>query len=390
MEKFVDDKRRRLVFNGGMQTDVVIVGGGVVGLAIAARLAPRVESLILFERHDAWGQEISSRNSEVLHSGIYYEPGSLKASLCVQGQRLLYELAEAADIPHKRCGKIIVAASDDEIQELVRLKERGEQNGAEGLKLLSGAEVTEREPFVTAAAGLLVPDSGIINAHDLMDTLAARAQEAGGDLICGAEVTALEKSPDGWTVSYCDVAGADTITSRMVINSAGLGAQQVMRMAGIDPDEAGLSLYYVKGEYFTVPSAYRNRLNSMIYPVPNQNLTGLGVHTVPDLSGGFKLGPNAFYVDEIDYTVDETCAAEFYESARKYLPSLKPEDLIADMSGIRPKLSAEGEPPRDFYIRHEADRGAEGFFNLAGIESPGLTSSCAIGDYVAQMVCEVL
>jgi len=381
-----------------IEAEVTIIGGGVVGLGIAARLAPRVKSLVLFERHDAWGQEISSRNSEVLHSGIYYAHNSLKAVLCVKGQRTLYELAAETGIPHRRCGKIIVASSEAEEADLLRLKACGERNGAEGLRLLTGAEVVAREPSVKAVAGLLAPDSGIINAHALMDVLAARAQEAGADLIRGAEVTGLEKvSPssslragNGWKISYRDTDGEDTLTSRVVINSAGLGAQAVMAMAGIDPEAAGLKLHLAKGEYFTVPSKYRNRLNSLVYPVPHKNLTGLGVHTVPDLSGGFKLGPNAFYVDSIDYTVDESHAAEFYESARKYLPFLQPDDLVPAMSGIRPKLSAENEPARDFYIQHEAERGAPGFFNLAGMESPGLTSCCSIGDYVADMVCGIL
>ncbi len=373
-----------------METEVTIIGGGVIGLGIAARLAPRVKSLVLFERHDAWGQEISSRNSEVLHSGIYYAPDSLKAAFCAKGQRMLYELAAEAGIPHRRCGKIIIASSESEETDLLRLKACGERNGAEGLRLLTGAEVVAREPSVKAVAGLLAPDSGIINAHALMDALAARAQDAGADLIRGAEVTGLEKVPSGWKIFYRDADGKDTLTSRVVINSAGLGAQAVMTMAGIDPEAAGLKLHLAKGEYFTVPSKYRNRLNSMVYPVPHKNLTGLGVHTVPDLSGGFKLGPNAFYVDSIDYTVDESHAAEFYESARKYLPFLQPDDLVPAMSGIRPKLSAENEPARDFYIRHEAERGAAGFFNLAGMESPGLTSCCSIGDYISELVSEYL
>ena len=373
-----------------MDAEVIIIGGGVIGLGIAARLAPRVKSLVLFERYDTWGQEISSRNSEVLHSGIYYAAGSLKAELCVQGQRLLYKLAAEANIPYRRCGKIIIASTDEETGELLCLKACGERSGAEGLRMLTGAEVAVREPSVKAVAGLLAPDSGIINAHALMDALAAIAQKSGADLILGAEANRLEKTPQGWTISYRDADGEDTLTSRVVINSAGLGAQAVMTLAGIDPEMAGLKLHLAKGEYFTVPSKYRNRLNSMVYPVPHKNLTGLGVHTVPDLNGGFKLGPNAFYVDSIDYTVDKSHAAEFYESARKYLPFLESDDLIPDMSGIRPKLSAENEPPRDFYIRHEAERGAAGFFNLVGMESPGLTSCCAIGDYVAGLVCDVL
>jgi L-2-hydroxyglutarate oxidase LhgO len=373
-----------------METDVTIIGGGVIGLGIAARLAPHVKSLVLFERHDAWGQEISSRNSEVLHSGIYYAPDSLKAKLCGKGQRQLYELAKEANIPHRRCGKIIIASSEAEAADLLRLKSCGERNGAEGLRLLTGAEVVAREPSVKAIAGLLAPDSGIINAHTLMDVLAARAQDAGADLIRGAEVTGLEKVSNGWKISYRDADGVDVLTSRVVINSAGLGAQAVMAMAGIDPEAAGLKLHLAKGEYFTVPSKYRNRLNSLVYPVPHKNLTGLGVHTVPDLSGGFKLGPNAFYVNSIDYTVDESHAVEFYESARKYLPFLQPDDLVPAMSGIRPKLTTANEPARDFYIQHEAGRGAAGFFNLAGMESPGLTSCCAIGDYIAEMVCKYL
>jgi L-2-hydroxyglutarate oxidase LhgO len=373
-----------------MEVEATIIGGGVVGLGIAVRLAPKVKSLVLFERHEAWGQEISSRNSEVLHSGIYYAPESLKAAFCAKGQRMLYELAREAHIPHRRCGKIIIASTEAEVEELHQLKERGERNGAEGLRMLTGAEVVAREPSVKAVAGLLAPGSGIINAHALMDALAACALDAGADLIRGAEVTGLEKGSNGWKISYRDADGEDTLTSRVVINSAGLGAQAVMAMAGIDPEAAGLKLHLAKGEYFTVPSKYRNRLNSMVYPVPHKNLTGLGVHTVPDLSGGFKLGPNAFYVDSIDYTVDESHAAEFYESARKYLPFLQPDDLVPAMSGIRPKLSAVNEAARDFYIRHEAERGAVGFFNLAGMESPGLTSCCTIGDYVAEMVCNYL
>lgn len=375
--------------NDGMHTDIAVIGGGVIGLAVAARLAPE-KSLVLFERNEAWGQEISSRNSEVLHSGIYYEPGSLKAKLCVRGQRLLYELAETADIPHRRCGKIIIASSKNEIDELLRLQMQAEQNGVGDLSMLTSEEVMEREPFVSASAGLLVPASGIINAHDLMDTLAKQAEEADAALVCGAEVTGLEKRADCWNILFRDSAGEDNIFARIVINCAGLGAQQVMRMAGIDPNESNLTLYYAKGEYFTVPSTYRKKINAMIYPVPAKNLVGLGVHTVPDLSGGFKLGPNAFYVNELDYTVDASHASEFYDRARCYLPELQLEDLVPDMSGIRPKLSAEGAPPRDFYIRHEANRDAEGFINLAGIESPGLTSCLAIGEHIANLICNLL
>ena len=197
-----------------METEVTIIGGGVVGLGIAAQLAPRVKSLVLFERHAAWGQEVSSRNSEVLHSGIYYAPDSLKASFCARGQRMLYKLAEESGIPHCRCGKIIIASDPSEEEELHRLKSKGECNGAEGLRLLTGAEVTAREPAVKAVAGLLAPDSGIINAHALMDTLAARARHSGADLVSGAEVTGLSKKTGGWEILYRDTDGEDVLTSR--------------------------------------------------------------------------------------------------------------------------------------------------------------------------------
>ncbi len=376
--------------NVKMYIDVTIVGGGVVGLAIAAQLAPRVNSLVLLERHNAWGQETSSRNSEILHSGLYNETGSLKTTLCIKGQRLLYKLAEEANIPHCRCGKIIVAVIEKEITELLRLKTHGEQNGIEGLQMLTGAEVTAREPFVRAVAGLLVPNSGIINAHALMELLAARAQAKGAHLVLGAELIGIDPASEGWNLSYRDPDGTDRLTTRVLINSAGLNAQQVMKMAGIDPDAAGLTRQCVKGEYFSVSSAYRNRLHSMIYPVPDKNLTGLGIHTVPDLSGGFKLGPNAFYIDRLDYSVEKAHATSFFERTQKYLPFLQIGDLLPDMSGIRPKLSAKNDPPRDFYICHETARGAAGFFNLAGIDSPGLTASCAIGDLIAHSVCDYL
>lgn len=369
-----------------METDIVVIGGGVIGLAIAAQLAPTT-SLVLFERHRAWGQEISSRNSEVLHAGVYYAPGSLKATLCVRGQHLLYELAQTHAIAHRKCGKIIVASAEDEMDSLLRLKERAEQNGVADLDLLSGAEVARREPMVRAVAGLLVPHAGIINAHALMDTLAAIAQRAGADLVCGGAVTGLQKEAGGWRVSYRDSDGDDALQARVVINCAGLGAQAVMRMAGIDPDAIGLTRHAVKGEYFSVSSAFRNRIHSLIYSVPAPQLVGLGVHTVPDLAGGLKLGPNAFYVEQTDdYRVDPAHAEEFFASAQRYLPALQRADLQPDMSGIRPKLSAPGEAPRDFYIRHERARGADGLINLAGIESPGLTSCCAIAERVEQIL----
>lgn len=368
--------------------DVAVIGGGAVGLGIAAALTEKTASLVLFERHPDFGRETSSRNSEVIHAGIYYAAGSLKAKLCVEGARLLYRIFEANSLPHRRCGKIIVAVDAEEEGDLEKLRRCGEANGATGLRLLSAAEVREMEPRVKAVAGLYSPDTGIMNAHALMDYYAATASAAGADLLRGAAVEGLAPIKGGWEVRYRDSDGEGKVVARAVVNAAGLGAQAMMRLAGLDPDAMNLTLHPCKGEYFSVSGPKRKFINRLVYPTPLADLKSLGIHTVVSLDGGFKLGPSAFYVDEFDYSVDPANRREFLESARVYLPFLELEDLEPDMSGIRPKLSAEGKPARDFHIAHEP--AAPGFFNLAGIDSPGLTASRAIGLYVAGMVGEYL
>ena len=368
--------------------DVAVIGGGVVGLAAAASLAKRSGSVVLFERHDEFGRETSSRNSEVVHAGIYYEAGSLKARLCVEGRRMLYELCDEDGVPHNKCGKVIVAVSGAEEAELERLRSVGAANGVEGLRMLDAAGVRELEPRVAAVAGLLSPESGIVSAHDLMDALARRAEARGADLLRGAEVLGLSSSLGAWEIGYRDSEEEGAVTARAVVNSAGLGATNVMAMAGLDAGAMGLAVHLCKGEYFAVGGAKRREIGRLVYPVPRENLLSLGVHTVLGLDGGFKLGPSAFYVDEIDYGVDEANLPAFYEDVKPYLPFLEPEDLTPDMSGIRPKLSGPGESARDFHIAHEPE--APGFFNLVGIDSPGLTAAPAIGEHVAGLVAAYL
>ncbi len=370
--------------------EVAIVGGGVVGLAAAARLAPEVASLVLFERHEAFGQETSSRNSEVVHAGIYYECGSGKARFCVEGRRLLYDFCETHGVPYEKCGKTIVATEPDEVPALEALAERGKANGVEGLCMLSREEVLAREPHVRAVAGLYSAESGIVNAHGLMDAFARLAEAAGADLVCGAAVLGLESGAGGWVVRYRDSEEEGAITARTVVNAAGLGAQDVMRLAGLSPEAMGLTLHLCKGEYFSVQGQKRRYVNGLVYPLPRANLLSLGIHTVKGLGGECKLGPSAFYVDAIDYTVDAENRERFYDDVRPYLPFLAPEDLVPDMSGIRPKLAGPGEPARDFHIAHEVETGAAGFVNLAGIDSPGLTASPAIAARVAELVLEGL
>ncbi len=364
------------------KVDVTVIGAGVVGLAAAAELAGEGRELVVVERHDGFGREASSRNSEVIHAGIYYPPGSLKARLCVEGRDLLYRLSEEEGIPAKKTGKIIVALDERDLPVLEDMKRRGEENGVGGLRLLSRAEVEEMEPNVRAAGGLFSPETGIIDSHRLMEYFQRRS---GATMAYNCELTALEKTAEGWRVAVRDADGEEfSFFSRVVVNAAGVGAERVARLAGIDTAAAGYTVYPCKGEYFRVRGGEGERTNRLVYPPPTG--ISLGLHVVIDLQGGVKIGPNAFYVDEIDHTVDEGHLEEFFRGAGGYLPALKRESLSPDMAGIRAKLYREGEESRDFVIRSEDDRGLEGLVTLAGIESPGLTAAPAIGRYVKTLV----
>lgn len=369
--------------------DVAVVGGGVVGLAVLHKCARKGLAVVLLERHPAVGRETSSRNSEVIHGGMYYAPGSLKARLSVAGRRQFYRFAAEHGIPHARCGKIIVAVTGEEVAGLEAILATGRLNDVEDLRLLRAREVAAMAPGVKAAAGLYSPATGVASAHAFMDALARISQEDGGLLVCGATVNSLEPVPGGWEVGCRDADGQSVFRCRAVVNAAGLGAQKVMAMAGLDPVSADLKLYPCKGSYFSVGGASRAKIRSLVYPAPEPNLTGLGIHTIVDFAGGVKLGPDTRYVDEAEqyhYAVDASLAPLFHERAVRYLPFLRPEDIQPDMSGIRPKLSGPGQPPRDFHIADETERGLPNFINLAGIESPGLTASLAIADMVCGMV----
>ncbi|MHC4917657.1 MAG: NAD(P)/FAD-dependent oxidoreductase [Planctomycetota bacterium] len=370
--------------------DVAVVGAGVVGLAIAAEAAARGRSVAVLERHDSFGRETSSRNSEVIHAGLYYPPDFLKTKLCVEGRRELYRICEENGIGCRKCGKLVVAVEKDEVPGLAALLRHGTAAGVEGLCMLSAAEVGRHEPNVLAVAGLHSPESGIIDSHGLMEHFRRRAEAGGGDTVFGCEVTGLERTGDLWEVRYRDAEEEGAVSCRAAVNAAGLGAQEIMRMAGLDPEAMNLSLYLCKGEYFSVQGPKRVLVSSLVYPTPEHDLKGLGIHTVVDLGGGLKLGPSAEYVDEINYDVDSGHRDAFLEDARSFLPQFEAEDLVPDMSGIRPKLCGPGEAERDFHIAHEAEAGAPGFFNLAGIESPGLTAAPAIGRYVADLLDEYL
>ncbi len=373
-----------------METDVIIIGGGVVGLAIFKTLAEQNRCPLLLERHDAPGRETSSRNSGVVHGGMYYPPGSLKARLCVEGRRLLYPLLTQAGVRHAKCGKTIVAVSREDEDNLAEIFQKGTANGVEGLRYLASGEIAARAPGVKAVAALFSPETGVVDVHGLMDALLKNGESAGGTAVFGATVIGLEPLRElGWRVFYRDSDGPGELECRAVVNSAGLEAQQIMRLVGLDPKEMGLELKPCAGRYFSVGGESRKRISGLVYPAPEKNLAGLGIHTVVDFGGGVKLGPDTQYLspaDEYDYSVDPELLDKFFRAASRYLPFLRREDLTPDMAGVRPKLSGPGERERDFHIREETSAGAAGFINLAGIESPGLTGCLAMGRLVADML----
>ena len=368
---------------------IAIIGGGVVGLAAAAELAGKFpgRTVVLLERNAQCGQETSSRSSEVIHAGIYYAKDSLRARLCVTGRQLLYEFCRTRDVPHRRIGKLVVAAGAAEESTLHELLARGRANGVDDLELLGAWQVRTLEPQVQAVSALWSPSTGIIDSHALTTRLAVRAAQLGATIACRHEVLGIKKTGGGYEVLFLGPGAArESLAASWVINAAGLGAVGIAALAGIDPAAADCRQYYCKGEYFRIPPAKGRLLNHLIYPPPCKDLVCLGIHVTKSLDGTARLGPNAFYVDRLDYDVDPDHAREFYDGVTQYLPFISVEDLQPDTAGIRPKLQAPGAPARDFYIRHEEDRGLPGFVNLLGIESPGLTACLAIGKMVAGMV----
>jgi L-2-hydroxyglutarate oxidase LhgO len=369
------------------RVDIVIIGAGVVGLAVAERLSrtKRGQEIVVLERHDGFGRETSSRNSEVIHAGLYYAADLLKTKLCIRGNPLLYELCRKEGIPHRKTGKIILATDESEEQQLQGIFEQARTNGAAGIRLISAEEIEAMEPYVFGLSGLYSPESGIIDSHQLMKYFEQTAESRGATVAYGTEVIALEKSVDGYVVEIKDTDGEQLeLESGVVINSAGLWADRIAWMAGIDVDAEGYRIYPCKGEYFSISSRHQGKLGRLVYPTPSP--IHLGAHAVLSLDDRLKIGPNAVYVDEISYQVDEDGQEEFFTKAKRFLPFLELDDLVPDMAGIRPKLYRKGEPFRDFIIQEEGDRGLSGLVNLVGIESPGLTACLTIAESVDRLL----
>lgn len=371
------------------QVDVLIIGAGVVGLAVAAELSKQFNdiSLVLLERHSKFGQETSSRNSEVIHAGIYYPTGSLKAKLCVEGNRRLYQFCQEWEIPHQRIGKFIIARNEKEIPALESLLAQGQMNGVKDLELLDRDQISELEPNIRAVAALLSPSTGIIDSHKLMLRFEWLALEQGAIIAYNHEVIGVATKGNGYYVTYLNPAGQlESIHCRWLINCAGLNSDQIFSFLGTKIDDIGYRIYPCKGEYFSVPNNKSALVSRLIYPPPLKELEGLGIHATKTLDGRLRFGPNAFYVEKLDYGVNEDHAQDFYKAASTYMPFLEPTDLQPDMAGIRPKIQAPGAPFCDFIVCHEVERGFEGVINLIGIESPGLTSSLTLAEMVRGII----
>ena len=367
------------------EVDVVVVGAGVIGLATAAALARCGRSVLVVERNPGIAQEISSRNSEVIHAGIYYPPGSLKATLCVAGRKMLYARCAERNIPHRNIGKFIVATRASEVAALEALRERGLANGVAGLEIIGCEEVNRSEPDVRCEAALVSPDTGIVDAHALCLSFLAEAESFGALLALCVEVVAIERGSSGYRVRARDASGElSAIECAAVVNAAGLEGDALAERAGFEIDTCGYRLRPCKGDYFALPPACGLRVSTLIYPVPAD--AGLGIHITIDLAGRMRLGPNAAYVDAIRYEVDESARSAFARAVRRYLPALDAATLTPDFAGIRPKLSGPGEPFRDFVVREESDAGFPSFVNLIGIESPGLTAAPAIAERVVELL----
>ncbi len=366
-------------------TEIVVIGAGVVGLAVAARLARRSASLIVLDRNPKHGMETSSRNSQVVHAGIYYPAGSLKARLCVEGRKRVYDLCRRHDIPFSRTGKLITATRAEELAALDGIAATARANGV-ALTRLSEPEAHALEPSIASVGALWSPESGIVDAHGLMDHFLREALAAGAVFQPREEVVGLEAAPGGYRITARQAGGLESITAERVVNAAGLEADTIAALAGVDVDAAGYRLHWCKGSYFSAGTRLAKTVSHLVYPVPARE--SLGVHVVLDTGGRLRFGPDAEYLADrrADYRVDPGKRDEFAAAARRILPAVREEDLEPDISGIRPKLQARGEPFRDFVIAEERERGLPGFYDLIGIESPGLTAAPAIAEHVAELM----
>lgn len=373
------------------QANILIIGGGVVGCAIAREVSQRWPDVFLVEQFPRVGMATSSRNSGVIHAGIYYPKDSLKARHCVKGNRMMYEFCAKHNIPHRRCGKLVVAADAHEEEDLAALKRRGEENGVLGLRIVGPEDIRAREPHIKAVAALEAPSSGIVSAEDLVRTCARMATENGAHIVPRAKVTALE--PKGETIRVTlrigdeEDAQEETIEARCVINAAGLYSDEVAAMLG----NRSWRIYPLRGEYCEIRGGRTWLINALVYPMPHKDGLSLGVHFTKTLWGTVLVGPTAIYVEgKENYERGRLSVPDFARAAKKFLPEVEESDLQLGYSGLRPKIVPPGAADAlgDFVI--ERDAKVPNAIQLVGIESPGLTSALSIAEHATQLAGEVL
>jgi L-2-hydroxyglutarate oxidase LhgO len=360
---------------------VLVVGAGVVGLAVARAAALAGHDVIVAEASTGIGSGVSSRNSEVIHGGMYYPTASLRARHCVNGRRLLYAYCASHGVAHRKCGKLIVATTPAEADKLAAIQRLGLANGVEGLAMIDAEAARRLEPALDCVAALVSPETGIIDSHGLMLALQGDLEDRGGMIAFATTIQRLVPTSNGWRVHYAG-AGDESFEVDAVVNAAGLGAQALGRkIEGLEQDKVPRQVL-AKGNYFGY--ARRPAFSRLIYPAPVDG--GLGIHVTLDLAGRMRFGPDVEWIDAENYDVDPGRAEMFYARIRTYWPSLPDGTLVPDYAGVRPKLSGPGEPAADFIIQGAREHGLARLVNLYGIESPGLTSSLSIaGDVVARL-----
>lgn len=364
--------------------EAVVVGAGVVGLAIARALCKRGVETMVLERNATIGSETSARNSEVIHAGIYYPQNSLKAQLCVRGKQLMYRFCKENNVDILPCGKLLLATSEQEVPALHKLKDNGFKNGVDDLVLLNSHQAQQLEPDVHCVMACLSPSTGVVNSHEFMQALEGHIQSAGGEVILNTAVCTIDQFAEGFNVFCGEADDGYPISCRYLINSSGHGAQRLAETVAYNASYQPPRIYPAIGHYYRLNQSLN--INHLLYPMPDG--AWLGTHLTLDTNGQAKFGPDCEWIDSIDYTFDDSIERKqrFLQEIRRYLPSLQDESLQADYTGIRPKIYPQGQPAPDFAIQDSTVHGIKNMISLFGIESPGLTSSLAIGNYTCELL----
>jgi len=362
--------------------DAIVVGAGVVGLAIAARLSRCLKNVLVIDKNTSFGEETSSRNSEVIHAGIYYPKNSLKAKLCVQGKKQLYQYCQQRHIPHRALGKLLVAHNSAEEGILEKTINIAKQNGVDDLTWLSSLQIKSLEPELSASSALFSPSTGIIDVHSYMQSLLTEVQQNNGLFVANTQMLNAQPAKQGHIVELNSLGEKIQLSCKYLINSAGLHSTQVAEQITGLPKDCIPKLHLCRGHYFSYSG--NSPFKHLVYPVPEAH--GLGIHASLDMAGQLKFGPDTQYIEQLEYGVAETLKAKFVNAIKLYFPNIDETKLQPAYSGIRPKLQGKNDDVMDFTIQGQKEHGIAGLINLFGIDSPGLTSSLAIAEYVLEML----